>query len=78
LHVAALQARVEGDFVSNPKALRMKAIEIRAVAETVGNPFARRDLLALAERFDRLADQIDIWIARPDPLADSRAEQDKH
>jgi hypothetical protein len=55
----------------------MKAIEIRAVAQTVGNPVARRDLLSLAERFERLAEQIDIWVAQPDPLAESRAEHDK-
>jgi hypothetical protein len=63
--------------VSNPKALRLKAIEIRAVAETVRNPVSRRDLLALAERFERLADQIDIWVAQPNPLARSQAEHDK-
>jgi hypothetical protein len=78
LRPIALNATGEGDFVSNPKALRLKAIEIRAVAETVGNPVARRDLLALAERFERLADQIDIWVAKPDPLAGTRAERDKH
>ena len=65
----AFTARAEGDvFVSNPKALRLKAVEIRAVAETVSNPTARRDLLALANRFDRLADQLDVWVAQPNPL----------
>jgi hypothetical protein len=52
--------------MSNPTALRRKAVEIRAVMETVGNPVTRRELLSLAERFDRLADQIDVWMAQPD------------
>ena len=61
--------------MSDPKALRMKAVEIRAVAETVNNPVTRRDLLSLAERFDRLADQIALWVAQPDPLAEVRSKQ---
>ena len=60
--------------MSDPKALRMKAVEIRAVAETVNNPVTRRDLLSLAERFDRLADQIELWVAQPDPLAEARSK----
>jgi len=63
--------------VSDPKALRMKAVEIRAVAETVNNPVTRRDLLSLAERFDRLADQIELWVAQPDPLAQAGIAREK-
>jgi hypothetical protein len=61
--------------MSDPKALRAKAVEIRAVMETVGNPVTRRELLALAERFDRLADQLELWIAEPDRL---RQERDRY
>ena len=63
---------------SDPEALRRKAVEIRAVMETVGNPVTRRDLLALAERFDRLADQLELWIAQPDRRPKSPAERNTH
>jgi hypothetical protein len=61
----------------DPKALRRKAVEIRAVMETVGNPVTRRDLLLLAERFDRLADQLELWTDPPDRLRAVGAEH-KH
>jgi hypothetical protein len=64
--------------VSDPKALRMKAVEIRAVAETVSNPVARRDLLSLAERFERLADQLEIWVAQAKRLTEDRENRGKH
>ena len=64
--------------MSDPKALRMKAVEIRAVAETVSNPVARRDLLSLAERFERLADQLEIWVAQAKRLTEDRENRGKH
>lgn len=64
--------------MSDPKALRMKAVEIRAVAETVSNPVARRDLLSLAERFERLADQLEIWVAQANRITEERENRGKH
>lgn len=52
--------------MSDPKALRLKAVEIRAMAETVSNPATRRDLLGLAARFDALADQLEAPVTPPD------------
>jgi hypothetical protein len=71
IHTGQRSDSTEG-FMSDPKALRRKAVEIRSVMETVRNPVTRRDLLSLAERFDRLADQLELWIAEPDRL---RAER---
>ncbi len=64
--------------MSDPKALRLKAVEIRAVAETVTNPATRRDLLSLADRFDRLADQLEIWVATPSPSGADLKGTGKH
>ena len=63
--------------MSDPKTLRMKAVEIRAVAETVSNPVARRDLLSLAERFERLADQLEIWVAQANRITEDRENRGK-
>jgi hypothetical protein len=63
--------------MSDPKALRRKAVEIRAVMDTVGNPVTRRDLMSLAERFDRLADQLEVWMGQPDRGRMSGADREK-
>jgi hypothetical protein len=36
--------------------LRLKAVELRAVADTLSNPSSRRDMLELAQAYDRMAD----------------------
>ena len=46
--------------------------------DTVGNPVTRRDLMSLAERFDRLADQLELWVGQPDRSRMSGAEREKY
>ena len=51
LEASAKRRGAAGD----PRILRLKAIELRAVADTLSTPSARRDLLELADGYHRMA-----------------------
>ena len=45
------------DNEKHPEVWRQRAEELRAMAVHFGNPRAKKDMLALADQWDRLADR---------------------
>jgi hypothetical protein len=48
-----------GDIIGESRRWRMKAEELRAIADCVSNEIARDTLLQMAEGYDRLAQQME-------------------
>ena len=53
-----------GDILSEVQRWHVKAVELRAVADTLSNAVARDALLEMADGYDRLADHMEDLEAR--------------
>ncbi len=49
----------------NPAYFRDKAVDCRARAQTAGDPVIHQELLSLAERYERLAAEIEKFLGGP-------------